>query len=646
MNCITRKWNKNQFWSGSILLLLIITSFKLYAQPLEKKSLPHSFALDTPAIHQRFEVTRQFELAYPDSAEKAYKEIFLQSTQAGFTNGILLTLFQLGNIALRTARYNMAVGYFSLGIRYCDTIQHKGWLTSFYSNLGNAYNNLPQFELAYKAYAQAAYHSKDKPAQLAIIYNNLATVLGQMNQFEKALSYINQALGHLADTGAADIHSILLMNKGRCYYELHDYKQSAGYIDSAIRMARKQGLKLELMAGLLESARVDIAIEQPQKALPKLLEAVELGKEPGMPANKKNEAISTLGYAYLQLKNYTQAEHYLLWAWQNAESIPKEKLFLQERLAELYSLTQNYKKAYQVQKEYIQLKDSIQSKEVALNVNEIETKYRTSEKDKEITKNRLQISDQQKRIAEKNSLIFGITCVAMFVITLLFSRYFYVRQKNRKLESQQEIQYLKAVMEGEQRERIRIATDLHDGIVSELTTVKMNLATVRYSDQVHQDNYRKVLHQLDETINDVRNTAHNLMPEILLRYNLAQAVELLCTSIQKTGRLRIEFQSYGDFSQLPMELRQAVYRIIQELLHNVIKHAQATEALIQLSCYNHLLTATIEDNGLGIEKNSKKRNKGMGLHSIEQRVRHLNGIIEWSHKNTGSGTNVYLEFEV
>src|SRR5690606_4020840 len=98
------------------------------------------------------------------------------------------------------------------------------------------------------------------------------------------------------------------------------------------------------------------------------------------------------------------------------------------------------------------------------------------------------------------------------------------------------------------------------------------------------------LKELSTVINEVRNTAHNLMPEILLKHGLAEAVGLLCETLEKTGRLKMDYQHYGDFKAVSQPMRQSVYRIIQELLHNIIKHAKANKALLQLSSNDGLLT--------------------------------------------------------
>ncbi len=615
----------------------------LWAQYTELPRL--SAHTDTVQVEKEIRRVKSTELLYPDSAATEYKKLYYVSNKAGYQAGKINTLFYLGNISLRKGNYHEAIRYFETGIRLCDPKAHKKMLTIMHMNLANAYNNLSDFEKSYRLYSVAAGYASGDSNYLSIIYGNAATVLGQLNQYQKAMSYLDKALSYCNGPGFYDVRSVLLTNKGRCYYELNDFKLSAVYLDSSVLLSRQHKLSLSLRAGLVESARLDIAKGEAGKALPKLEEAIGLSDLPGMPVNKAFEALSTIGDAYLQLKDFEKAKKYLALAWETVPSEEKERLFIAERLSVLYAQTGRYKNAYELQREYIALKDSFKSKEVAVNVNELETKYRTSEKDKEIIAGRLQISNQEKQMAKKNSLIYGIAFIAMFTITLLLWRYFYISQKNRKLKIKQEIDYLKAVMEGEQKERARIATELHDSIVSELTIVKMNLE-VAYTATSAERTFQDSLQQLTSAINNVRNTAHNLMPEIVLRYNLPQAVALLCETIQKTGRLEVEFQQYGDFTQLKMSLKQTVYVMVQELLHNIIKHAQASKALVQLSCYNALLTINVEDNGIGMDSSKWHNTPGMGLNNMAKRVNEHKGRMEWAHAGSGDGTNVYIEFDI
>src|SRR5690606_4194094 len=158
-----------------------------------------------------------------------------------------------------------------------------------------------------------------------------------------------------------------------------------------------------------------------------------------------------------------------------------DHIYILKRLAEAYAAMGDYVAAYHTHVNFYYLEDSLKSKSVAIEVNEMETRYRTAEKDKEISQSRLQLSEQKGRLLQQRSWILIIVLTAVMVISVLTSRFIYVRQKNRRLASEQEVLQLKAVMAGEEQERNRIAHDLHDGINSQLSASQSYLIALERS---------------------------------------------------------------------------------------------------------------------------------------------------------------------
>jgi signal transduction histidine kinase len=236
-----------------------------------------------------------------------------------------------------------------------------------------------------------------------------------------------------------------------------------------------------------------------------------------------------------------------------------------------------------------------------------------------------------------------------FVVAVLL----YLRMKAKKLaharqlktiEQEKEIQLLQAVMQGEEKERGRIAKDLHDGVAGMLAAVKMHLGTLETEIQglSEKKGYQKGISLLNETTYEVRKTAHNLMPEVLMKFGLEEALRRYCDNISNSSALAVQFDTLGDLPRYKVNFELSVYRIVQELLNNIIKHARATSAVVQLSHQEDILYITVEDNGVGFQTKQKK--DGVGLASIESRIKAMNGniVIEG---DSGSGVSAYLEFE-
>lgn len=206
-----------------------------------------------------------------------------------------------------------------------------------------------------------------------------------------------------------------------------------------------------------------------------------------------------------------------------------------------------------------------------------------------------------------------------------------------------EVQLLEALREGEEKERSRIARDLHDEISGMIAAAKMHFATLTklLPDIASNQEYRQGLHLLDETARQIRLTSHNLMPEILLENGLDQALHRYCGSISNS-QLQLQCIVVGTVTRYTATFELSLYRIVQELINNMLRHAKATEALVQISYHTDRLLLTIEDNGTGFSKSAPS--KGVGLSSIERRVAAMNGTIE-IQSAPGKGTDIYLEFQ-
>ncbi|HEV7331531.1 MAG TPA: PAS domain S-box protein [Flavisolibacter sp.] len=220
------------------------------------------------------------------------------------------------------------------------------------------------------------------------------------------------------------------------------------------------------------------------------------------------------------------------------------------------------------------------------------------------------------------------------------------RDIHQQVEAEQklkEMQLLEALMEGEEKERSRIARDLHDEIAGMIAAAKMHVEILagKTPEVTDKKEYHQVTALLEKAALQVRRTSHNLMPEIVLENGLDSALERYCKSISNDF-LTVDYFSLGTINRHSPAFELSLYRIAQELINNIIKHSGASEAIVQISQRNHLLSLTIEDNGKGFHPDLQK--SGTGIYSVRQRVRAMNGQLE-INSSPGRGTSVYLEFE-
>ncbi len=364
-----------------------------------------------------------------------------------------------------------------------------------------------------------------------------------------------------------------------------------------------------------------------------------------------------LARAYINLGRYEQAIKHATIALTTVQHVKlegTERHAIYECLSTAAAGLKNYSDAFSYKTLAANLNDSLTSKEKSKAANEMEIKYQTYQKDKEISDNKLLIAHQRTYIERKNTWIGIISSGAFLltVISLLLYRNNHHRQnlqdeKFRVMAQEQEIALLKAMMKGEERERIRIGRELHDGVGGLLSAVKLNFSTIQHEDQLlaERADFIRALKLVDETTSELRKTAHNLMPEVLLNGGLETAVVNFCKHISKTKKPEIHVLSYGLIPRMDLSFELSVYRIVQELINNVIKHAHASQAILQLNWQEHAFLVTIEDDGAGIPVEKMQQGAGIGISNIHARVRALEGHIELE-SNVGSGTTVYLQFAI
>jgi signal transduction histidine kinase len=258
----------------------------------------------------------------------------------------------------------------------------------------------------------------------------------------------------------------------------------------------------------------------------------------------------------------------------------------------------------------------------------LEIRYQTEQKNR-------QIAEQSLSIAKRNQYLLLLSLFLGASLAVFW--YYRMRQKQQleKIQQQQAVALLEANMSGEQQERSRIAQELHDAIGGLLAAAKLHFAAAKNQ----PDNYEKGITILDEAATETRRLSHNLMPEMLLQKGLVAAVSDYTKIFGQKNDLDIDIQTY-DVPLLSDRTSLAIYRIVQEALHNTLKHAAAKNVLIQLNGSPQKISLTIEDDGIGFDKN--KIIKGLGLKNIEKRIAAMNGTIDIKSQK-GVGTSFFIQ---
>lgn len=305
-------------------------------------------------------------------------------------------------------------------------------------------------------------------------------------------------------------------------------------------------------------------------------------------------------------------------------------------LAENYSAAGDYKNKSAILEKLITIKDSAYTKNSAEQLAEMQTKYDVQQKETTIIR-------QQYDITKKNFFIYGIA--GLLAATLLFGFFFFQnRKKNQRLkiqviETEQKKKTTQAVMEAEEEERKRIAGDLHDSVAQKMVVAKLNLEALGNQIDVTNNNQQKIYNNiqslLEESTAEVRNLSHSMMPRAFERSGLTNTVKEFVDKISKDG-LKINFNAEGNFTTIKESTALMIYRIIQECVQNVLKHAKATNLDINMIAENNEIDVTIEDNGVGFNINTINQ-ESTGLKNIRSRIEYLSGKLDINSK-PGNGT--------
>jgi len=242
-------------------------------------------------------------------------------------------------------------------------------------------------------------------------------------------------------------------------------------------------------------------------------------------------------------------------------------------------------------------------------------------------------------------LYIGTGFIAFVLGSLLF---FIITHRNRVLklllsmqekEIEKEKEVAKAILDGEEKERVRISEDLHDGIGAKLSAIKMQLEANLNSNQVRVEP-KEIIHQLNQAINELRGISHHLQPEYIHSLGLVNALKQLIQKVNGFEKTHYKFYTNASEKvQLDREATLHIYRIFSELTTNILHHAKAKEAFCQLILEKNSILISVEDNGIGMNEVAKENAPGIGLINIRSRVELLKGTISIE---SSKGTSVQI----
>lgn len=251
------------------------------------------------------------------------------------------------------------------------------------------------------------------------------------------------------------------------------------------------------------------------------------------------------------------------------------------------------------------------------------------------------------------AIILYTSCFFMVVAIFLVAFFYFSRKKiiqkeleKRDLEIHLQKEQLHAVIVAQEEERKRIAQDLHDDISSKLNIVSLNthlLSAPNLTEDETQEITGNIINLTAKALENSRKIAHNLLPPVFEKFGLNAGVEELCDEFESSKSVEVHYNNEIDFDAKEIDRHLHIFRILQELMNNSLRHGKATEIWIKFKNENGINSCTYEDNGIGFNIENSENQKGLGMKNIDSRISFLNGTLKIDSQ-IGKGIQVIFTF--
>jgi len=484
--------------------------------------------------------------------------------------------------------------------------------------------------------ASAILTTINKQDTLADDYAQLAGAYFKLKNYDKAIGFYNTAIADAPKTGSRELLMQCLIQLAEVYEAKQNYREALDYFRQSFDISDSLDFVQKANASTSEAYSRNFigdvmgSIKQKPETEQDILKTIDTKKS-------LNDTLAltinyfNLGVLYKSKKMYPQALDALQNCLQYASAINYTDMqnSAANQIADLYEQTGDYHQALIYLKKHMAFSAGNKNSKT---IDELQTKY-------EITQREDQVLQQQFELTKRNYWIGGITIVILLmgVIGVVYYRQSRLQQRNIAMQ---------AIIETEESERKRIAQDLHDSVSQTMMAAKMNLSAIGgelpFANDEQKKRFERAINMVDDGFKEVRTISHNMMPWALHETGLARVVKQFIDNIGNDA-ISINFFSSGFDAPFDATTEIILYRVLQECVNNVMKHAHASRLDISLNRDEENISLTIEDNGKGFDASDPAVYKGMGVSNLRSRINFLNGKVEFdSHVGRGTLVSVYI----
>ncbi|WP_298508458.1 tetratricopeptide repeat protein [uncultured Kordia sp.] len=560
------------------------------------------------------------------------------------------TTNEIGRLHFFTGKLDSASIYFEKAIKTLRSLKDSMRVATVNISLGAIYLRKGDYKKTITILTESAafFESQNDELNAAKCYSNIASAFAELENYDTAIEYSEKALRIFSNNNLVQFELITLPNLATQYFKKGDTIKAIGYYNKAETLAENLDNKrsLSMIYNNLGNLYLDSDSEKAKAYLEKAYSLKnKLNLKSGIEVTESN-----LGYIYLKNKEYSKAISLL----ENATSAVKGKQLatLYSYLKDAYEGVNNIDKALEFSEKSRVLNDSLLSAEHQKTILDIESKYETEKNEKKI----LQLESDNLKVNYKRKQNRNLLFIALGVLILLFfvtyillknaKRKRIIMEQNSIIKQQEfdrvlkskELEGIDAILAAQEEERTTIAEDLHDNLGSKIATLKLYVENYNTA-TAFGDYHEKLKLLINDTYTEIRAFSKNKNFGAHVDKGLIASTKAIAHQISGTEQLTINVINIDVNKRLENAAEIQIFRIIQELLTNSIKHSGASEVIVQFSEENNVLNVIVEDNGKGFD--ISKNTTGTGLINIEKRVEKLNGEL-FIDSSLDTGTTVIL----
>lgn len=586
----------------------------------------------------------------PSAAREKARHV-MDSLPASDKVSRITLLKHIGSSHVFETNYPEGIRYYNEALKIAEEIGYNLEIANINNNLGVIFNEIGNYKLAYIYLAEALSHFDLAEADDKKIgaYNNMGLVYLNLRNYDKALTYFEKALDSTILNKDTILVISVLNNIALCHTSgnkdletRHDL--SLQYLHDAIELAEKVNNKYGLCISYQLMGNLYLSLNDTSRAYSAYNKSTAIAEESNLPYQL---AISRLGTAKVLLKRGKTRESHrfadgvmVIADSLNSLTLKSDAHLL---LSEINEAEGNYHAGLNHYREHIMAQEEIISQTVIHQIYDVEL----NDLSQLNTLQQLELDKKELTISKKNNLLFFMALIFILLIIGLYLIYLNHRHR-QQVKLQKTILELNekkstAALEAEIQERKRIGQELHDSLGHLLSLAGLHASMLQKRDDISGDNRKELLDSLMKTIDDafdeVRNISHNLAPSLLSERGLKGALKSISDRVNQTTGLKMSFDTYGLNGKLDNLIENTLFRTIQEIVSNTIKHSGATSLFIQITQGNEEISLMAEDNGKGFDYEKILNDKTYGLSYMKSRIENLNGTM-FIDSNPGRGTIV------